>query len=92
MVSYCLTDLVSHCDINFDNFTLRCSGMLGKFNLQLRPVFICLSTIICAIDWFNLLLHNTQNNKDHCLTDAGKLIEVLLDTNGEDGVIFGRCI
>lgn len=40
-------------------------------------------------DWLNVLQRNTQNNKDYWLPDVGEQVEVLLDANGEDGVILG---
>ena len=40
-------------------------------------------------NWLNVLQRNTQNNKDYSLPDVGEQIEVLLDENGEDGVILG---
>ena len=39
--------------------------------------------------WLNELQRNTQNNKDYWLPDIGEQVEVLLDANGEDGVILG---
>lgn len=39
--------------------------------------------------WLNVLQRNTQNNKDYWLPDIGEQVEVLLDANGEDGVILG---
>ncbi|MZP49315.1 phage baseplate assembly protein V, partial [Escherichia coli] len=32
---------------------------------------------------------NTQDNKDYWLPDIGEQVEVLLDDNGEDGVVLG---
>lgn len=40
-------------------------------------------------DWLNVLQRNTQNNKDYWLPDVGEQVEVLMDENGEDGVILG---
>ena len=40
-------------------------------------------------NWLNVLQRNTQDNKDYWLPDAGEQVEVLLDANGEDGVILG---
>lgn len=40
-------------------------------------------------NWLNVLQRNTQNNKDYWLPDVGEQVEVLLDSNGEDGVILG---
>ncbi|KFK91944.1 MULTISPECIES: phage baseplate assembly protein V [unclassified Serratia (in: enterobacteria)] len=40
-------------------------------------------------DWLNVLQRNTQNTKDYWLPDIGEQVEVLLDANGEDGVILG---
>ncbi|EPF2802497.1 MULTISPECIES: phage baseplate assembly protein V [Enterobacterales] len=40
-------------------------------------------------NWLNVLQRNTQNNKDYWLPDVGEQVEVLLDANGEDGVILG---
>ncbi|HHJ4568039.1 phage baseplate assembly protein V [Hafnia paralvei] len=40
-------------------------------------------------NWINVLQRNTQNNKDYWLPDVGEQVEVLLDANGEDGVILG---
>lgn len=40
-------------------------------------------------NWLNVLQRNTQNNKDYWLPDVGEQVEVLLDDNGEDGVILG---
>lgn len=40
-------------------------------------------------NWLNVLQLNTQNNKDYWLPDVGEQVEVLLDANGEDGVILG---
>lgn len=40
-------------------------------------------------NWLNVLQCNTQNNKDYWLPDVGEQVEVLLDANGEDGVILG---
>lgn len=40
-------------------------------------------------NWPNVLQRNTQNNKDYWLPDVGEPVEVLLDANGEDGVILG---
>lgn len=39
--------------------------------------------------WLNVLQRNTQNNKDYWLPDIGEQVEVLLDRNGEEGVILG---
>lgn len=40
-------------------------------------------------NWLDVLQHNTQNNKDYWLPDIGEQVVVLLDENGEDGVILG---
>ena len=40
-------------------------------------------------NWLNVLQRNTQNNKDYWLPDVGEQVEVLLDANGEDGVVLG---
>lgn len=40
-------------------------------------------------NWLDVLQHNTQNNKDYWLPDVGEQVVVLLDANGEDGVILG---
>ncbi|UMS06057.1 phage baseplate assembly protein V [Escherichia coli] len=40
-------------------------------------------------NWLNVLQRNTQDNKDYWLPDVGEQVEVLLDANGEDGVILG---
>lgn len=40
-------------------------------------------------NWLPVLQHNTQNNKDYWLPDIGEQVEVLLDDNGEDGVVLG---
>ncbi|MEI7150875.1 phage baseplate assembly protein V [Pectobacterium carotovorum] len=40
-------------------------------------------------NWLDVLQHNTQNNKDYWLPDVGEQVVVLLDENGEDGVILG---
>ncbi|ENO0459422.1 phage baseplate assembly protein V [Salmonella enterica] len=39
--------------------------------------------------WLPILQRNTQNNKDYWLPDVGEQVEVLLDGNGEDGVVLG---
>ncbi|MDK9603499.1 phage baseplate assembly protein V [Lelliottia wanjuensis] len=39
--------------------------------------------------WLPILQRNTQNNKDYWLPDIGEQVEVLLDENGEDGVVLG---
>ncbi|WP_435951674.1 phage baseplate assembly protein V [Dryocola sp. BD626] len=39
--------------------------------------------------WLPILQRNTQNNKDYWLPDVGEQVEVLLDDNGEDGVVLG---
>lgn len=39
--------------------------------------------------WLSVLHHNTQNNKDYWLPDIGEQVKVLLDLNGDDGVILG---
>ncbi|AYH06320.1 phage baseplate assembly protein V [Pectobacterium parmentieri] len=39
--------------------------------------------------WLPVLQHNTQNNKDYWLPDIGEQVEVLLDDNGEDGLVLG---
>ncbi|ECI4629438.1 phage baseplate assembly protein V [Salmonella enterica] len=40
-------------------------------------------------NWLDVLQRNTQNNKDYWLPDVGEQVKVLLDENGEDGVILG---
>ncbi|MDE7947128.1 phage baseplate assembly protein V, partial [Escherichia coli] len=40
-------------------------------------------------NWLKVLQRNSQDNKDYCLTDLGEQVELLLDANGEDGVILG---
>lgn len=40
-------------------------------------------------NWLDILQRNTQNNKDYWLPDVGEQVKVLLDENGEDGVILG---
>ncbi|QST27717.1 phage baseplate assembly protein V [Escherichia albertii] len=40
-------------------------------------------------NWLPILQRNTQNNKDYWLPDIGEQVEVLLDDNGEDGVVLG---
>ncbi len=40
-------------------------------------------------NWLPVLQRNTQNNKDYWLPDIGEQVEVLLDDNGEDGVVLG---
>lgn len=40
-------------------------------------------------NWLPVLQRNTQNNKDYWLPDLGEQVDVLLDDNGEDGVILG---
>lgn len=40
-------------------------------------------------NWLSVLQRNTQDNKDYWLPDVGEQVEVLLDANGEDGVILG---
>ncbi|HGW4609239.1 TPA: phage baseplate assembly protein V [Enterobacter chengduensis] len=40
-------------------------------------------------NWLDVLQRNTQNNKDYWLPDLGEQVKVLLDENGEDGVILG---
>ncbi|EBA4495561.1 phage baseplate assembly protein V [Salmonella enterica] len=40
-------------------------------------------------NWLPILQRNTQNNKDYWLPDVGEQVEVLLDDNGEDGVVLG---
>ncbi|HCC0890470.1 TPA: phage baseplate assembly protein V [Salmonella enterica] len=40
-------------------------------------------------NWLPVLQRNTQNNKDYWLPDIGEQVEVLLDENGEDGVVLG---
>lgn len=39
--------------------------------------------------WLPVLQRNTQDNKDYWLPDIGEQVEVLLDDNGEDGVVLG---
>lgn len=39
--------------------------------------------------WISVLQRNTQNNKDYWLPDIGEQVKVLLDMDGEDGVILG---
>ncbi|AXW85573.1 baseplate protein [Lonsdalea britannica] len=39
--------------------------------------------------WLEVLQRNTQNNKDYWLPDVGEQVRILLDDNGEDGVILG---
>ncbi|KGA43111.1 phage baseplate assembly protein V [Pectobacterium odoriferum] len=39
--------------------------------------------------WLPVLQRNTQNNKDYWLPDIGEQVEVLLDDNGEDGLVLG---
>ncbi|KGA22256.1 baseplate protein [Pectobacterium brasiliense] len=39
--------------------------------------------------WLPVLQRNTQNNKDYWLPDIGEQVEVLLDGNGEDGLVLG---
>ncbi|MCU7097927.1 phage baseplate assembly protein V [Salmonella enterica] len=40
-------------------------------------------------NWLPILQRNSQNNKDYWLPDIGEQVEVLLDDNGEDGVVLG---
>lgn len=40
-------------------------------------------------NWLSILQRNTQENKDYWLPDIGEQVEVLLDDNGEDGVVLG---
>ncbi|EAO2687535.1 phage baseplate assembly protein V [Salmonella enterica] len=40
-------------------------------------------------NWLPVLQRNTQDNKDYWLPDIGEQVEVLLDENGEDGVVLG---
>lgn len=40
-------------------------------------------------NWLAILQRNTQNNKDYWLPDIGEQVEVLLDDNGEDGMVLG---
>ncbi|ELV2844213.1 phage baseplate assembly protein V [Enterobacter cloacae] len=40
-------------------------------------------------NWLPVLQRNTQENKDYWLPDIGEQVEVLLDNNGEDGVVLG---
>ncbi|EHE1279923.1 phage baseplate assembly protein V [Salmonella enterica] len=40
-------------------------------------------------NWLDVLQRNTQNNKDYWLPDVGEQVKMLLDENGEDGVILG---
>ncbi|WP_044180924.1 phage baseplate assembly protein V [Phytobacter massiliensis] len=40
-------------------------------------------------NWLPVLQRNTQDNKDYWLPDMGEQVEVLLDDNGEDGVVLG---
>ncbi|EFD0091231.1 phage baseplate assembly protein V [Escherichia coli] len=40
-------------------------------------------------NWLPILQRNTQDNKDYWLPDIGEQVEVLLDDNGEDGVVLG---
>ena len=40
-------------------------------------------------NWLPVLQRNTQDNKDYWLPDIGEQVEVLLDDNGEDGVVLG---
>ncbi|MEH2920319.1 phage baseplate assembly protein V [Samsonia erythrinae] len=39
--------------------------------------------------WLPVLQRNTQNNRDYWLPDIGEQVEVLLDGNGEDGLVLG---
>ncbi|SUH11735.1 baseplate protein [Salmonella enterica subsp. enterica] len=41
-------------------------------------------------NWLAVLQRNTQDNKDYWLPDIGEQVEVLLDDNGEDGVVLAR--
>lgn len=40
-------------------------------------------------NWLAVLQRNSQDNKDYWLPDIGEQVEVLLDDNGEDGVVLG---
>ena len=40
-------------------------------------------------NWLAVFQHNSQDNKDYWLPDMGEQVEVLLDNNGEDGVVLG---
>ena len=40
-------------------------------------------------NWLAVLQRNSQDNKDYWLPDMGEQVEVLLDNNGEDGVVLG---
>lgn len=40
-------------------------------------------------NWLAVLQRNSQDNKDYWLPDMGEQVEILLDDNGEDGVVLG---
>ncbi|POP43001.1 phage baseplate assembly protein V [Superficieibacter electus] len=40
-------------------------------------------------NWLPILHRNSQDNKDYWLPDIGEQVEILLDDNGEDGVVLG---
>ncbi|BGI52624.1 MAG: phage baseplate assembly protein V [Candidatus Hamiltonella defensa (Ceratovacuna japonica)] len=39
--------------------------------------------------WLPVLQRNTQNNKDYGLPDVGEQVSLLLDADGDDGVVLG---
>nr|SAY44559.1 Phage-related baseplate assembly protein [Serratia marcescens] len=39
--------------------------------------------------WIEVLQRNTQNNKDYWLPDIGEQVKVLLDPQGDDGLVLG---
>lgn len=54
-----------------------------------RPAFVCLNAITCAQTGLTCCSAIPEDNKDYWLPDVGEQVEVLLDANGEDGVILG---
>lgn len=61
---------------------------------DIDEVKVCVRVMLPECDdlrtnWLPILQRNTQDNKDYWLPDVGEQVVVLLDDNGEDGVVLG---
>lgn len=68
----------------------RQTGTVSDIDENTAQVRVCLPECDnLRTHWLQVLQRNTQENKDYWLPDIGEQVEVLLDENGEDGVVLG---